>query len=230
MILTKMDNAIIVGLPPSLEEKFVARALEAPILSVKREEATISAVKFKVKSLAPDEGGEDGSDTFDSQSSAASTAPSAVFSDVSTATSISTVVPETVDPELLRLQKQRTVLDFILASYVPDGIADRLRARLVASKTSHINFVALDDHLASLAALRAEALSSRSITDFSRKRGLEDDESAELRVEKKQKQEEDDRKKRLGESNGVRALKKVNVTGMKKMSAFFTKKPPAKIG
>ena len=230
LILGKVETAVRAGLPSSLEEKFVTRPLEAPILSVKREEITVSVVKVKPKSLAPDEeGDEEESDTFDSQSSAASTAPSAIFSEVSTTTSTGTIIPDTVSSDLLLLQKQRTVLEFILASYVPDRIADRLRARLTA-KDSTIDFVPLDNHLASLAALRAEALSSRSITDFSRKRGLEDDESTELRAEKKQKQEDEDRKKRLGESNGVRALKKVNVVGMKKMSAFFTKKPAAKIG
>jgi hypothetical protein len=191
----------------------------------------VSTVRIKSKAGAPDEGedDEDASDVIDSQSSAATIAPSAVFSEVSSTTSVGTVVPETISPELLELQKKRTVLDFLLESYVPDTIAERLRARL-AAKDSSINFAPLEDHLRSLSALRAEALSSRSIGDFSRKRGLEDDETAELRAEKKRKQEEEDKKKRLGESNGVRALKKVDVSGMKKMSHFFAKKPAAKVG
>ena len=230
IILEKVDNTVKIGLPSSLEGKFVTRALEAPMLSVKREETTVSVITDKAKSLAPDEeGDEDESATFDSQSPTASTAPSAAFSEISTATAVSTFVPETGDPKLLQLQRQRIVFDFIIASYVPNGIADRLRARL-AAKDSPINFIPLEEHKKSLAALRAEALTSRSITDFSRKRGMEDDETAELRAEKKRKQEEDDRKKRLGESNGVRALKKVNVVGMKKMSDFFTKKPATKVG
>ncbi|KAJ9610878.1 hypothetical protein H2200_005655 [Cladophialophora chaetospira] len=226
MLLGKVDTVIKQGLPSTLEEKFVTRALEAPILSVKREETTISAVKVKTRAKAPDEecDDEDSSDAFDSQSSDTSTAPSTVFSEVSIASSVSTTGPETIPLELLQLQKQRIVLDFILVSYVPDAIADRLRARL-ASKKSTVNFAPLEEHLRSLAILRAEVLSSRSISDFSRKRGLEDDETAELRAEKKRRQEEEDRKKRLGESNGIRALKKVNVAGMKKMSDFFSKKP-----
>lgn len=228
MILSRVDSVISQGLPPSLEDKFVIRALEAPVLSVKREETTISTVK--TKSMAPDEEGEkDASDAFESQSTTASTTVSAVFSEVSTTSSTSTVVTETISPELLQLQKQRTVLDFILASYVPDSIADRLRARL-GSQDSPINFTPLEDHLKSLAALRVEALSARSISDFSRKRGLEDDEAMELRAEKKRKQEEDEKKKKLGESRGVRDLKKVNVSGMKKMSDFFAKKPATKAG
>ena len=230
LILSKVDAAIRAGLPSSMEEKFVIRALEAPILSVKREEATISSVKIKTKSIAPDdEGDEEELDSFESQSSATDSALETVLSEILTTTSVSTVGSESMSPELLRLQKERMVFDFILASYVPDGIADRLKARLT-TKDSPINFGPLDEHLKSLAVLRAEALSSRSVGDFSRKRGLEDDETAELRAEKKRKQEDEDRKKRLGESNGVRALKKVNVVGMKKMSDFFTKKPAAKVG
>jgi hypothetical protein len=231
MLIQKVDTVMARGLPSTMEDKFVTRALEAPILSVKREDTTVSTVRIKSKAGAPDEGedDEDASDVIDSQSSAASIAPSAVFSEVSSTTSVGTVVPETISPELLELQKKRTVLDFLLESYVPDTIAERLRARL-AAKDSSINFAPLEDHLRSLSALRAEALSSRSIGDFSRKRGLEDDETAELRAEKKRKQEEEDKKKRLGESNGVRALKKVDVSGMKKMSHFFAKKPAAKVG
>ncbi|KIW66262.1 hypothetical protein PV04_08461 [Phialophora macrospora] len=231
MLLEKVDTVMVRGLPSTLEDKFVTRALEAPILSVKREDTTVSAVRIRSNARAPDEGedDEDASDVLDSQSSAASIAPSTVFSEVSTTTSVSTVVPERISPDILELQKKRTVLDFILDSYVPDTIADRLRARLAATDSS-INFAPLEDHLRSLSALRAEALSSRSLGDFSRKRGLEDVETAELRAEKKRRQEEEDKKKRLGESHGVRALKKVDVSGMKKMSHFFGKKPAAKVG
>ena len=228
MVLEKVHSAISHGLPSSLEDKFVTRALEAPVLSVRREETVTSITQ--TKALAPDEEDEeDVSEAFESQSSAASTAPSAVFSEVSTATSISTAVADSIPPELLELQKQRTVLDFVLASYVPDDIADRLKARL-ASKDSPTNFTPLEEHLKSLAALRAEALASRSITDFSRKRGLEDDEASEVRAEKKRKQEEEERKKKLGVSRGVQNLKKTNVSGMKKLSDFFAKKPAAKVG
>ena len=42
------------------------------------------------------------------------------------------------------------------------------------------------------------------------------------RAEKKRKEEEEKMKK-AGESRGVRELKKVNTSGMKKLSAFFGK-------
>ncbi|KAK4941264.1 hypothetical protein LTR10_018800 [Elasticomyces elasticus] len=225
LLLQKVINAIEKGLPASLEDKFVARALEAPVLSVKREETVIST---RSDSFAQEEN-DVASDSFDSQSTSASSAPSAVFSEVSVASSISTVVSvsETVSKELIDLRKQSMALDFILASYLPTSIGDRLKARLSAND-SPIDFAPLEEHLKSLAALRAEAMASRSIGDFARKRGLDDEETADLRAEKKRKQEEEDRKKKLSESRGVRDLKKVNVSGMKKMSDFFGKKPVAK--
>ncbi|KIW93738.1 uncharacterized protein Z519_05053 [Cladophialophora bantiana CBS 173.52] len=224
VIIQKVNNAVDRGLPASLQEKFVTRALEAPILSLKREEILGST------QTGPLPGDEDdfALDSLDSQSSATSTAQSAIFSEVSTTSSIRSVDPEPVSKELFELQKRRVVLDFILASYLPGPIAERLRARF-AAQDSVINFAPLEDHLRSLDTLKAEALASRSMMDFSRKRGLEDDEAAESRSEKKRKQEEEERKKKLGESRGVRELKKVNVSGMKKMNDFFPKKPTATV-
>ncbi len=223
MIMEKVNAVIEKGLPASLEEKFVTRALEAPVLSVKREETIIST---KSESASFDDT-DSISENLDSQSTTASSAPSAVFSEVSVASSLSTMAPDTVSQTLLDLRKQSIILDFILASNVPEAIAQRLQARF-AGKDSPIDFSPLEEHMRSLAVLRAEAMASRSIGDFSRKRGLEDDEAAELRAEKKRKQEEEQRKTKVGESRGVRDLKKVNVSGMKKMSDFFTKKPVAK--
>ncbi|KIW23991.1 uncharacterized protein PV07_09731 [Cladophialophora immunda] len=220
MIVQKVKNAVNRGLPASVLEKFVKRALEAPILSVKREE-TVTTTQTVPLSVEEDDSA---LDSLDSQSSAASTAHSTIFSEASTTSSISTAVDEPTSKELFELQKQWVTLDFILASYLPEAIADRLKARF-ESGDSLINFAALKDHLRNLDGLKAEALASRSMSDFSRKRGLEDDEALELRVEKKRKQEEEERKRKLGESRGVRELKKVNVSGMKKMSDFFAKKP-----
>jgi hypothetical protein len=60
------------------------------------------------------------------------------------------------------------------------------------------------------------------MSDFSRKRGL-DDEEVEARADKKRKKEEEEKIKKAAESQAVRNLKKVNTTGMKKMSDFFGK-------
>lgn len=86
-----------------------------------------------------------------------------------------------------------------------------------------IDFKLLNDHLKHLADLRAEALASRSLGDFSRKRNAEDDDASESRAEKKRRLEEEEKKKKAAESRGVRELKKVNTSGMKKMSDFFGK-------
>ena len=97
---------------------------------------------------------------------------------------------------------------------------------LLDSEKSSVDFAPLKTHLAHLAELRAEAATSRSLGDFSRKRNLDDEDFNETREEKKRKLAEEEKRKRAGESMGVRALKKVDVSGMKKMSAFFTKAAP----
>jgi len=223
MVMQKIIAARAAGLPPSLDEKFVKRKLELPMLSVKRENSSAST--------SLDVSFQDSSDTLaenvDSQSSAASSAPSVVFSEVSASSSTTSVAPDSVPDKMHDLQQQSIVLEYILASYVPPVVAERLQARFAAEK-SPVDFTPLREHLKTIAQMKAEAAASRSIGDFSRKRGLDDEEVADLREEKKRKQEEEDRKKKAGESRGVRDLKKVNVTGMKKMSDFFAKKPATK--
>ena len=103
----------------------------------------------------------------------------------------------------------------------------RLNEQL-ASTDSPIDFKPLDEELATIAKMRSEALSARSMSDFSRKRGIDDDEAAEIRAEKKAKKEEEEKKKKASETRGLRDLKKVDTTGMKKMSDFFGKSSAAK--
>ncbi|KAJ4350110.1 uncharacterized protein N0V89_008731 [Didymosphaeria variabile] len=86
------------------------------------------------------------------------------------------------------------------------------------------DFSSLDTHLASLAKLRAEALALRSISDnISRKRGHDEDEGAIMEREEKKRKKEEEEKKKKGESRAVKQLKKVDTSGMKKLSSFFTK-------
>lgn len=223
MMMQKVDAVIEQGLPASLEDKFVKRRLDIPLLGVKREDTTFSS---RSDEILPEDTGP-AIEGIDSQSSTASSAPSAVLSEVSIATSTSSVSADDVPDKLYHFQKQNVVLDFILVSYLPELVADRLKSRMRATN-SPIDFAALDEHLKRIASMKLEAASARSIGDFSRKRGLEDDDAAELREEKRQRLEEEEKKKKAGESRGVRDLKKVNVTGMKKMSDFFSKKPVAK--
>jgi hypothetical protein len=223
LIARKVQKVVQTGFPVSLEERFVTRALEAPVLSVKREESSVSAVVDAPIPSAED--AEDKSESFDSQSTTASTAPSMVFSEVSVASSVTTITSDPIPENIKHLQRLKTAQDFVLASYMPPTLSHILQEKVREAKCL-ADFNPLDQHIKRLAELRAAAGASRSIGDFSRKRGnADDDEAAEERAEKKRKQEEDEKRKKAGESRGVRELKKVNVSGMKRMSDFFSKKP-----
>ncbi len=223
MILAKAQRSVAHGLPASLEERFVKRALEKPVLSIKREETTISTTTEV--STADSSGSSFGSNS--SQTGTIVSAASTVASEVSSTTTITGNEEEVIPDTILQLQRLRTVWSFITSSYLPHQTAEAM-TELLSSKQWAIHFAPLDAYLSELTNLRTEALASRNVSNFSLKRGLEDDDTAEVRAEKKQKQEEDEKRKKAGESRGVRDLKKVNVTGMKKMSSFFIKVPAAK--
>jgi uncharacterized membrane protein YgaE (UPF0421/DUF939 family) len=103
---------------------------------------------------------------------------------------------------------------------VTPGLADTLQRSLTGA-SGLVDFSLLNDYLASLEKLRSETLAVRA-QDYSRKRNL-DEEEDEARMEKKRKLEEE-KKKKASESRAVRELKKVNTSGMKKLSHFFQKK------
>jgi len=151
--------------------------------------------------------------------------PATEESSFTSATSTTEASAPDASDNIVRLQRIRTALSFILASYLPPHLSNAINSRL-SSAASPIDFGPLNEYLKHIAALRIEALASRSLGDFSRKRTLDDEEAAETRAEKKLRLEEEEKKKKLGESKGVRDLKKVNTTGMKKMSHFFKKAAP----
>lgn len=229
-LLKKARTVVEKGLPASMEEKLVRKALDAPMLSIKREDT--SALELAKE----EEASTDTADTPDTQTTVASTATSfsntstaaTSFSEVSTAQEMAQrpiAIPITAPEGVAELLRLRTALSFICSNYIPPYISDELKKTL-KSATSPIDFAPLDDHLVHLAKLRQEAVASRSMGDYSRKRGMdEDDETIELRAEKKRKKDEDEKRKKAGMSQGVKKLAKVNVTGMKKMSDFFKKKP-----
>jgi Ydr279p protein family (RNase H2 complex component) wHTH domain/Ydr279p protein triple barrel domain len=221
-IVHKIERVVQKGLPASMEERFVTRALETPVLSVKREESSVATTN--VEPTAGIEEDLSKSESFDSQSTTASSAPSVVFSEVSVASSVTTVATDSASDDLKHLQRLKTVQNFVLASYLPPTLSQTVQMK-IKNLGLLPDFSPLDQHLKHRAELRAEVMASRSIGDFSRKRGnADDDEAAEGRAEKKRKLEEEEKSKRVGVSRGVRDLKKVNVTGMKKMSDFFIKK------
>ncbi|KAI1032211.1 hypothetical protein LB503_010808 [Fusarium chuoi] len=217
VVLEKANRMREGGLAPSMEEKFVKKALEAPILVQKRETTEITTTtRTEYRASNPE--------SADSQSTAATTETE--VSETSTAATSFTAETTTenivsaieASPEIINLQRLRIAFNFICSCYIASSLAAQLEDML--KRETIIDFSPLDEYLAKLSKLRAEAMAAHSI-DYSRKRGL-DEEEDETFV-KKRKMEEEKKKKSL-ESRGVRDLKKVNTRGMKKMSDFFKKK------
>ncbi|KAH9885535.1 hypothetical protein F4778DRAFT_760808 [Xylariomycetidae sp. FL2044] len=270
------------GLPATMEEKFVSKALEAPVVGVRRGAttagtATTMTATTSVSTTVDDDAAatpssESGTTTpkieaVDSQTSVSSTnTTSASFvSEASTAatsvtagdgitttaeeettttTTTTTTTIELMAPaiqaseEIVRLQRQRVAFNFLCSTYLPPSLSNTVKqlnplspnsptSKSTSTSTDDDNpfFKPLDTYLEQIARLRQEAAASRSMGDYSRKRGLDDDDDeAAERAEKKRRKEEEEKKKKAGESRGVRDLKKVNTSGMRKMSDFFKKK------
>ncbi|ENH73934.1 Ribonuclease H2 subunit B [Fusarium oxysporum f. sp. cubense race 1] len=216
VVLDKAKRMREGGLAPSMEEKFVKKALEAPILVQKRETTEITTTRTESQTS--------NSESADSQSTAAttetevsetSTAATSLTAETTTENIVSAIE---ASPEIINLQRLRIAFNFICSGYIAPSLTAQLEDML--KRETIVDFSPLDEYLAKLSKLRAEAMAAHSI-DYSRKRGL-DEEEDEAFV-KKRKMEEEKKKKSL-ESRGVRDLKKVNTKGMKKMSDFFKKK------
>ncbi len=226
-LVRKAKTMIAKGLPASMEERFIRKALETPLMAVKHEESSASDATMSQKDMQTP--ASIVSEAVDSQAS--TTSVESMASALSTTTEMT--VPEDIAPavdadELYYLLRLRTALSYTILSYVPPAIAKSLTT-LISSGKSQVDFKTLDERLASIAKMRAEALASRSFGDFSRKRSMyEDDDAAETRAEKKRKKEEEEKRKKASESRGIKDLKKVDTKGMKKMSDFFGKATAAK--
>ena len=213
-LLEKAKRMVASGLPPSIEERFVRKVLEVPILCVKRQDTSSSDVlpSDSLTELPTLETAESQSSTL-SKNSESSTTTDITIPDTDSQSKASLEVTS-----LLRL---KTAFDFLLSSYIPLNLHAELNLCL-ASSTSPFDFSPLTKHLSYLASLRAEAVAIRTLASVSMKRNLGDDEDAvETRVEKKRKKEEEEKRKKIGESRGVRDLKKVDTKGMRKLSDFF---------
>ena len=221
-LVLKTENMVANGLPSTMEERFVRNALETPVLGLTREESSVSEANASQNATPMSESTV--SETADSQTS---TTTSESKASASSAATEMTVPDEPVSPSdptsLYHLLRLRTAISYMLSSYIPPSISTTLET-ILSSSQSPIDFVPLDRRLADIAKMRAEALASRSLGDFSRKRSMyEEDDATETRAEKKRKQEEEEKRKKAGESRGIRDLKKVDTKGMKKMSDFFGK-------
>ncbi|KAL8716266.1 MAG: hypothetical protein Q9220_000171 [cf. Caloplaca sp. 1 TL-2023] len=223
-LLAKAKRISSTGLPATMEAKFIEKALEVPMMSLKREGSLTVEMTVDVSSSA------DSSSVMLIESQA-STATSESVESTSTGQTAITLPdpPPTAVPEMVKdLLRLRTALQFIVSSYLPPSLASTIMMAC-SSKTNAVDFRPLDTHLNHLASLRAEAQAARSLSDFSRKRSMvDDDEVPEAKAEKKRRKEEEEKRQKAGSSKGIKDLKKVNVTGMKKMSDFFGKKPAGK--
>lgn len=222
-LIAKAERMVDRGLPVSIEERFIRQALATPLMAVKRQDI--------VTSQEPSSESESASKSEDRQDSPSTVATTATPS-ISTPAGESTPVPEPAGEDLVpldhttRLLQISTALSFMKESYLPATLALRLD-EILASAESPVDFKPLKDRLKEIAELRAQALASRDMSNFTRKRGL-DDEEEDTRAEKKRRKDEEEKKAKAAESQAVKNLKKVNTNGMAKMSSFFAKAPPKK--
>ncbi|KAJ5135131.1 uncharacterized protein N7515_004409 [Penicillium bovifimosum] len=221
-LVAKAERMADHGLPMSLEERFVRQALATPLMAVKRDDIVISQ-----PSNESEESASKSEDRQDSPSTVATTTTSSVATPVGE----STPVPQPPSEEfacsdhITRLLRISTALSFIKESYLSPAMATKIN-EILPSAESPIDFKPLTDRLEEIAKLRAQALASRDMSNFTRKRNL-DDEEDDIRAEKKRRKEEETKSK-AAESHAVRSLKKVNTKGMQKMSSFFAKAAPKK--
>jgi len=221
-LLAKAKRLAEGSLPATMEEKFVRKALEAPVLG--QRQAPISSGGPSEVSTPQTESAESQLSSITAASTNSSFASQA--STVATSVADETAVEEIAraaeaSAEVVALQRLRVAFNFICSSYIPPNIAEWLQEKLLDQKLTSVDFTPLDEYLAHLAKVRAEAVAARPM-DFSRKHDR-DEEEDEARLEKKRKME-DDKKKKSQESKALRDLKKVNTSGMKKLSDFFKKK------
>lgn len=225
VLLTKALNVSKASLPKSMEDKFVSRALEKPALSLRREESSTSELAVTVGDDLPGVRPE----SFDTKTT--STPLESNTSAESFETNLTTpdqTSPASEPPDMAQILRLRTSLFYILAAYVQPSFVSALKAK-ITSDESPVNFRLLDEELKQIAAMQVKAAASRSLSGLGSKRGLEEDEeAAEARAEKKRKKEEEEKRKKAGESHSLRALKKVDTSGMKKMSDFFGKNAASK--
>lgn len=214
-ILSRARSVVRHGLPSSVEKRFVCQAIDAPMLSARRDGNSASAEK---QSLIPEE---QLSETNEPNSSGKDVKESMIL-DFNSAANMGSNASE----ELYHLQRFRVALSYIRTTFLSPDLAAKL-ASGVDDPEGMPDFKPLNEYLDRLARLRSETLATRSMSDFRKRKNDEDDEAAMGRAEKKRILEEEEKRKRSQESRGVRDLKKADISGMKKMSHFFTKKPTA---
>lgn len=223
-IMSKAKRMSENGLPKTMEDKFVAKALEAPILGIKSKPPPGTGSNSVSGSSTPQPDSVDSQSTVSSVEtsstlvSEASTAATSVLGDAATNEVLASAI--TASEEVIKLQRLRIAFNFICSGYIAPSLSTVLKDLL--AKSSLVDFSPLDEYVTQLAKLRQEAMAARA-PDYSRKRVMDDEEQYE-RAEKRRKKEEEDKVKKANQSRGVKQLAKVNTAGMKKLSDFFKKK------
>jgi hypothetical protein len=237
-VASKAEFVVKRGLPPSMDERFVRQALRVPVLNITREDSgvtiesnNVTVTGAEATSQVPSIVLDESSQTPDPSESTGETSVSAE-SQQSVATSQtlvqvnSTVLQHDMEApeEIINLLRLQTALNYISASYLPIHL--RPIVQKAFEECNIFNFAPLTTHIQQLETLREEARALRSLSDnISRKRPADDDDEAiEARAEKKRKKEEEEKNKKQA-SRALKNLKKVDTSGMKKMSSFFTKVP-----
>lgn len=215
-LLQKARNVAKNGLPTSMEERFVSRELQPPIMSVSRNDESVIRGQMDPSTSTSQTVPSNGASKTSAVSHDSTLATDAIINECSPNESIR---------DLLRI---RIAFNFILCSYVRKDLATKCE-EILRSPESPLNFDSLDKHIQHLIELRARAMASRSTIDFVRKRGLNEDDGALIAQEKKKhKKIEDEKIAKATQARGVRELKKADTSGMKKLSSFFAKVPAEK--
>ena len=221
-LIKKATNMVANGLPESLEEKFVKQPLSAPVLSIRRQDIGEPSIAGEGMAVTKTE-------TESASGSAEKDTSNTMASSVtSPAASLPLHNPLEASEALTHLLRIRTALNFMLTSYVPPTLRNILAAQLSEPSVSSFDFALLDDHLNRLDTHKKEVLALRTMgEDITKKRGVGDDDEAPKKANaKKRKTEEEARRKNA--SQGVKKLERVDRSGMKKLSSFFTTKTPTK--
>lgn len=226
-VVSKAKRMTAKGLPASMEDRFVKQDLDVPVLSMKREESSIS--------IAADDatGGAESQPAWEEQSqeSAASGTTAATVSTEATSVTVTAENDAQSAPasDVVNLLRIKVALDFLLTSYVPSSLRKKLQPLISDPQTSGVDFSSLEKHLERIASLKKEAQALRSLSDnISRKRSAMDDDEALEKAEAKKRKKEEEELKKKNTSQGVKKLMKADTSGMKKLSSFFSKAPAKK--
>jgi len=192
--------------PISMDESLVKKELEIPMLQKQQQDVDEEMV--------------DGRDTENEVNSINASKPK------------EPAQHQQLEPAVLDRMRLRKALDYLLFAYVPQSLRSDIEAVLqqdeLRSTTDLLDPTILNDHLEKVKEAKSEAVALRALSDnISRKRGMDDEETTDARAEKKRKKDEEELKKK-NESRALKNLKKVDTSGMKKMSSFFTKLPAKK--